>query len=129
MAEPRTTRGSVNLKGGKSIDMIRSQRDRINGQIRYALMRADELPAQERVAEIERLITLAGKVDRTRSRYEDNIFRQPDQERLSNRQRAIYREMGRSPEEMAEAGRRIAEINRRRNSIRYPRSVYANRRG
>lgn len=118
MAEPRT------INRGKSISMIRSQYGRIADAFRDAYYRAENGPLEELDAELDRLNRRIGAVNAAAERYESNITRQPEYEAISEQLRAAYRSGGRSPEEARETARLLEELRNRRNSLRYPRSVY-----
>ena len=133
MSEPRTTAGGgagngVIRIGGKSINMIRSQRDRIYNAFRDAYYNAEMGKREELDAELERLNKRLDTMNRTVDKYESNISKQPEYEALSRELRATFRTGGRSPEEARETARKLNELRERRNSLRYPRSVYANNR-
>jgi hypothetical protein len=136
MAEPRNTRGGaagngVITIGGKSINMIRSQRDRALDAFRDAYYKAENGNPAELDAELERLNRRLTWMNTTVQRYEDNISRQPEYEAISQQLRATFRNSGRSPEEALLTAGQLSELRNRRNNLRYPRSVYArnNRRG
>lgn len=108
--------------------MIRSQRDRILDSFRNAYYKAENGNPAEIDAELDRLNKRLTTMNETVNRYEDNISRQPEYEAITQELRATFRNGGRSPEEALETARRIDELNERRKSLRYPRSVYANNR-
>ena len=114
--------------GGKSINMIRSQRDRILDSFRDAYYNAENGNPAEIDDELERLNKRLTTMNETVNRYEANISEQPEYQDITRRLRETFRNGGRSPEEARETARRINELNERRRSIRYPRSVYANNR-
>ena len=127
MAEPRKAGGGngVIQMGGKSINMIRSQRDRIRDALHYRYVGAENnLSGDARDAEVQRLLNRMRAVDNTADRYEENIRNLPDQLEFNRQQGELYRTGGRSPEDALETARRINEIRNRRNNIRYPRSMY-----
>ena len=108
--------------------MIRSQRDRILDSFRDAYYNAENGNPAEIDDELERLNKRLTTMNETVNRYEANISEQPEYQDITRRLRETFRNGGRSPEEARETARRINELNERRRSIRYPRSVYANNR-
>lgn len=133
MSEPRTTKSALGADagsgviqfGGKSINMIRSQRDRALDAFRTAYYNAENGNPAELDAELERLNRRLEWMNTTVARYENNISRQPEYEAISQQLRAAFRNGGRSPEEALETARLLDELRNRRNSLRYPRSIYA----
>ena len=127
MAEPRKANGlgagGAN-SGGKSVNMIRSQRERIQDAMQWAYYRAENGNYAELDAELNRLNSRMRNVNRIAQRYEDNIRRQPEQEE-TNRQLGALILGNRSPEDARRISQQINEIRNRRNNIRYPRSIYA----
>ena len=132
MSEPRVSRGARGGSGngairvgGKSIETIRAQRDRILDNFRDAYYNAENGSPAEIDAELDRLNRRLTTMNETVNRYEENISRQPEYEAISQQLRATFRNGGRSPEEARETARRIEELRAMRNRLRYPRSVYA----
>lgn len=111
--------------GGKSINMIRSQRDRALDAFRDAYYNAENGNPAELDAELKRLNRRLTRMNNIVQRYERNIGNQPEYQAISEQLRATFRNSGRSPEEARETARKINEFKEKRNNLRYPRAIYA----
>ena len=132
MAEASVIKGGngsavLGREGGKSINMIRAQWDRIQDAFRTAYYKAENGDYRNLDAELERLNRRLNTVNQTAQRYESNISEQPEYQRITEERRRTFREGGRSPQEARETARIINSLKERRNSLMYPRSVYMGR--